>query len=192
MRSSTGLIRTIRCRLPAPRQRILNRAFRLPLQERASRQHRRASARARRYACVVVRQRYQPQWPQRPGRGFGQRIQLRLAPYLTTYSRELNVDNEGNARINLNGRDLKKVYTDLKTAVGEELAAYLVAYRLYDLPSSSMGNTGSTTPVTAGSIADLVNKVEQDMNGSQTPRQTDGVVDSRADWRQSTLRRRFR
>jgi type II secretory pathway component PulK len=103
-----------------------------------------------------------------PDEDSGNEFSFGWAPYLTTYSRELNVDNEGNARINLNGRDLKKVYTDLKTAVGEELAAYLIAYRLYDLPSSMP--TNPPTPITTGSIADLVNKVEQDMNGNQTPR----------------------
>jgi type II secretory pathway component PulK len=93
------------------------------------------------------------------------------APYLTVYSRELNVDNAGNPRINLNGRDVKKLYSDLKAAVGDQLAAYLVAYRIYDQPGSSTKTDQNTTSVTRlASIGDLVKKVEQDMNGNQAPR----------------------
>ena len=91
------------------------------------------------------------------------------APYLTVYSREMNVDNEGTPRVNLNGRDLKKLYTDLKTALGEELAAFLIAYRIYDLPSTNSNNQNQSSTKT-GSIGDLVKKVETDMSANQAPR----------------------
>lgn len=90
------------------------------------------------------------------------------APYLTVYSREQNVDAEGNPRVNLNGSDIKTLYADLKAAVGDELAAYLVAYRTYDLPSTTM-NPQQPPPV-PGATADLVRAVEAEMNGNQAPR----------------------
>ncbi len=53
------------------------------------------------------------------------------AAYLTVYSRELNVDSEGQPRIYLNGDDLAQLYTDLSNAVDADTAAYLVLARVY-------------------------------------------------------------
>ena len=104
-----------------------------------------------------------------PDEETGSEFSYGWAPYLTVYSRELNEDNEGNPRINLNGSDIKKLYTDLKTALGEQLAAYLVAYRIYDQPSTS-ANSNQNSITRNGSIGDLVKKVDADVNGKQTPR----------------------
>jgi type II secretory pathway component PulK len=49
--------------------------------------------------------------------------------YLTIYSRELNVDSQGNPRIYVNGSDLNALYEQLTTAVGQDLATYIVLYR---------------------------------------------------------------
>lgn len=91
------------------------------------------------------------------------------APYLTVYSREMNVDNDGNPRIFLNKTswaDLQKLYTELKTAVGDELAASLIAYRIYDSnledPNKKPGNNAKT-----GTVADLVKQVDSDMKGTK-------------------------
>lgn len=62
-----------------------------------------------------------------------------LSAYLTIYSRERNVDNEGTARTFLNDTDLKASYDKLKTAVGETLANYIILYR------TQQRSTGSTT-----------------------------------------------
>lgn len=94
------------------------------------------------------------------------------APYLTVYSREKNVDSEGTARIKVNGRTLKPIYDQMVPLIGQNLAAYLIAYRAYDLPSASSGGNNNTKqqPPKEGQIADLVKKVESDLNGKQAPR----------------------
>ena len=52
-----------------------------------------------------------------PGEDDGSGFNLGWAAYLTVYSREQNVDSDGNPRINLNGNDLQQLQNDL-TAVG--------------------------------------------------------------------------
>jgi DNA uptake protein ComE-like DNA-binding protein len=64
--------------------------------------------------------------------------------YLTVYSRELNRDLEAQPRIYLNDRDLNGLYDKLTAAVGDELATWIVAYRLYS--GSSGGGSGGGTP----------------------------------------------
>jgi hypothetical protein len=70
-----------------------------------------------------------------------------LSGWLTVYSRELNVDNEGNPRIYLNDPDTDTLYENLNAVVGQELADFIYAYRLYGgtTSSSSGGRFGSTT-----------------------------------------------
>jgi type II secretory pathway component PulK len=52
------------------------------------------------------------------------------ADYLTVYGRELNVDSTGTARIYLNGDDLDTLHQQLSTAVGDELATYIIASKV--------------------------------------------------------------
>jgi hypothetical protein len=54
-----------------------------------------------------------------------------LARYLTIYSREQNVDSQGQPRINVNDTDLKGLHEKLVDAVGDEMANYIIGYRLY-------------------------------------------------------------
>jgi type II secretory pathway component PulK len=74
------------------------------------------------------------------------------APYLTVYSHEQNVDSQGNVRINLNSRDLATLYSQLQGAVGPELAAFIVAYRMFDVTTpggsqgGSRGGSGGSQP----------------------------------------------
>lgn len=51
--------------------------------------------------------------------------------FVTVYGREINVDMSGTARIYLNGDDIETLYNQLKTAVGDELAAYVVASKVF-------------------------------------------------------------
>jgi type II secretory pathway component PulK len=51
--------------------------------------------------------------------------------YLTIYSREQDLDAQNNPRIYVNAPDVKKIYDDLIGAVGQDLAYYIAAYRLY-------------------------------------------------------------
>jgi type II secretory pathway component PulK len=80
--------------------------------------------------------------------------------YLTIYSREQNVDSTGNPRIYLNDSDLDTLYNNLSSALGDDLAKFIVLVRTYGLstngPSASGGgaaagntsnkSTGSTPP----------------------------------------------
>ena len=51
--------------------------------------------------------------------------------YLTIFSREQNVSSAGQQRINVNDSDLTTLLSNLTTAVGEDLAAFIVGYRIY-------------------------------------------------------------
>jgi type II secretory pathway component PulK len=71
---------------------------------------------------------------------------LGWSAYLTIFSRELNVDSSGNQRIYVNSQDLNTLYTNLTTAVGADLANYILAYRLYGgqaMPAAGSGSSGS-------------------------------------------------
>ncbi len=85
-----------------------------------------------------------------PGEDDGLGFSAGWAAYLTVYSRERNVDSEGNKRVNLNGNDLTALQTDLTAAVGEELAIFVIAYRLYGGTSAS--TTGATPPKKGGTL----------------------------------------
>src|SRR5207244_2847127 len=70
---------------------------------------------------------------------------LGWSAYLTIWSRELNVDAQGNARVYVNDTtSLQTLYTNLTNAVGGDLAAYIIAYRMYGpaaLPASGGNNS---------------------------------------------------
>ncbi len=83
--------------------------------------------------------------------------------FLTVYSRERNVDSEGNPRINVNGTDIAKIYTDLQAAVGEDLANFIVGYRLYG-PAAADGDYDQ------GAMSDLSEAVTKSMSGKPNAR----------------------
>jgi type II secretory pathway component PulK len=91
--------------------------------------------------------------------------------YLTIYSREQDLDSSGQPRININDSDLPSLLDNLTAVVGEDLATYIIAYRLYGPASASTGGnppkpqnnntpkpqnnntpkpSGNTTPTTSG------------------------------------------
>jgi type II secretory pathway component PulK len=72
-----------------------------------------------------------------------------LASFITVYGRELNVDSTGTARIYLNGDDLNTLYQQLQTAVGNPLAAYIVASKLFN--ATPVTQTVTVTSVSGGS-----------------------------------------
>ena len=51
------------------------------------------------------------------------------AAYLTLYSMESNLRQDGTPKINLNAADLKKLYDEIERALGAEWATFIVAYR---------------------------------------------------------------
>jgi type II secretory pathway component PulK len=69
--------------------------------------------------------------------------------YLTVTSREQNVDSQGNPRIYINDSDLEGLYEKLSSAVGPDLANYIIAYRLNGpsspTPPAGSGGTGNNS-----------------------------------------------
>jgi len=73
--------------------------------------------------------------------------------YLTVYSHELNIDNQNNQRIYVNDPDLNTLSQNLTTALGADLANYIVAYRLYGPASTGSGPGGGGAPTASGGAA---------------------------------------
>src|SRR5207247_312589 len=102
--------------------------------------------------------------------------------YLTVFTHENNVDSNGNPRIYLNDSDLNSLYQKLVDAVGEDLANYIIAYRLY---GSSGGNTAGgasrgaaatpaapvTTTISDADKATVVSQIQQAMQNSSSQQQ---------------------
>lgn len=64
--------------------------------------------------------------------------------FLTVYTRERNIDTDGNPRIYLNDKDLTTLYDKLSTAVSPEIADFILAYRLYG-PYTASTSGGSSS-----------------------------------------------
>jgi type II secretory pathway component PulK len=76
--------------------------------------------------------------------------QLGWSAYLTVYSREQDFDSQNNPRIYLNDSDLGTLTDNLTTALGQDLANFIINYRQYG------GSTASATqgrPMRGGRIA---------------------------------------
>ena len=69
--------------------------------------------------------------------------------YLTVYSRELNIASNGLQRIYVNDNDLQTLYQNLQSAVGNDLAVYILAYRLYGGSPSGAGSSAPTSNLSA-------------------------------------------
>ena len=67
---------------------------------------------------------------------------LGWAIYLTLYSKEKNVAGDGTPRININGSDLATLQTDLAAAVGDDLATFIIAYRVNGAGAGGAGGAG--------------------------------------------------
>jgi hypothetical protein len=77
-----------------------------------------------------------------------------LAEFLTLYGRELNVDSLGNLRVYLNQDDMTTLYQQLQQAVGPELAAYIVAYKVFNsVTTTTTGGSGSSSGTSSGSTS---------------------------------------
>ena len=72
------------------------------------------------------------------------------AAYLTLYSMESTLRQDGTPKINLNDADLEKLYNELKKAFGDEWATFIVAYR----QNGSQGAIpqGARKPAVAGKL----------------------------------------
>lgn len=65
--------------------------------------------------------------------------------YLTLYSREKNMNAEGEDKIDLNQGDAQTLFDELKEAFDEEWATFIVAYRQQEQLYSENANSGSNT-----------------------------------------------
>ncbi len=91
--------------------------------------------------------------------------------YLTIYSRQPNLSNEGNPRIFLNDSNLTNLYTNLQNAVGGDLALFIVGYRLYGGSTGTTNASGRSSQTfkrlsgaTAGSVTTQINTAMQSAN----------------------------
>ncbi len=79
--------------------------------------------------------------------------ELGWAIYLTLYSKEKNVAGDGTPRININGSDIATLQPDLTTAVGEDLATFIIAYRANGAGAGGNGSAGGNAPNGGGGNA---------------------------------------
>jgi type II secretory pathway component PulK len=64
-------------------------------------------------------------------------VDLGWSAFLTVYSREPNSDSQGNARIYINDADVNGMGEKLTTVLGQDMANYIIAYRLYGPAASA-------------------------------------------------------
>jgi type II secretory pathway component PulK len=105
---------------------------------------------------------------QDPGEAINGDFTRGWADYLTVYGHELNVDTTGQPRLYLNDTDLSKTNQAAAAVVGQELADYITAYRLFT--TSSALTPASSTSV-KGSPAQLREAVARSIGTSQPRRQ---------------------
>jgi type II secretory pathway component PulK len=65
--------------------------------------------------------------------------------YLTVYSREDNIDSQGNPRIYVNSSDLNTLFNQLSSVLNQDLATYIILYRTYGGTSITPGTGGSSS-----------------------------------------------
>jgi type II secretory pathway component PulK len=69
--------------------------------------------------------------------------------FLTAYGREPNVDSTGTKRVNIADDDLSTLYDQLLAAVPQEIADYVLAYRMFATATTTTTTT-TTTATTSG------------------------------------------
>jgi len=91
-----------------------------------------------------------------PGEEDGNDLSLGWSAYLTVYGRELDADGAGNARINLNPTAFDTFAADLDTALGTEMATFLMYYKLSGataaIPTGISANLSGASPGTTGAV----------------------------------------
>lgn len=79
-----------------------------------------------------------------------------LADYLTVYGRELNLDSQGQLRVNVNeSDDLAGLYAKLSARLPQELADFVFAYRIFGLAGSNSRSGATSANTAAGGPAEL-------------------------------------
>jgi type II secretory pathway component PulK len=92
------------------------------------------------------------------------------APYLTVYSHESNVDptNSYAARTNVNSQSMQTLLSTLSSSVGNDLAGFIVAYRVYGASNATAG--GKTTTGTTSQLYSTMSTAVS--NGTVNAKQT--------------------
>jgi type II secretory pathway component PulK len=95
---------------------------------------------------------------QDPGEDQGGGWDPGLAPYLTVYSRELNVDSGNNPRTNVNGTISSTYFSSLQSALSSDLANFVVLYRRYGGTNSAQAPTIVASDF-SGNVSSEVQKI---------------------------------
>jgi type II secretory pathway component PulK len=101
---------------------------------------------------------------QDPGEADGNDFNRGWSDFLTVYGHELNVDTTGAPRVFLQETLSQDWYKTLTDAVGQEMADYITAYRLYGGQSSITPLSGSNTRT--GTMADLSAALATSLQGN--------------------------
>ncbi len=97
-------------------------------------------------------------------------MNLGWAPYLTLYSKEKNLQSNGQPKINLNSGDLQQLSTDLQTAqLSDDQIQFILAYRVY----GPAANTSSSSQP-SGSSAQRTSSSSRSSSGSSSSGSTSG------------------
>lgn len=88
-----------------------------------------------------------------PGEEDGNDFNRGWSEFLTVYGRELNLDSNGNPRINLNdtATDAKTLSDNLTAGLGQEMSDYLLAAKLYGTAQITPAVTSITVKLSSGS-----------------------------------------
>src|SRR5262249_12372735 len=115
---------------------------------------------------------------------------LGWSAYLTVYSREQNVDSQGNPRIYLNDSDTNTLYTNLSSVLSPALANYILIFRQYGANNPQGGAGGASGGASggaaggaggAGAAASTQNKTTTTtQTKTTTPGRNDGDADDKA------------
>ena len=117
--------------------------------------------------------------------GSGQ-VDLGWSAYLTVYSREPNTDVNGNARIYLNDPDIDTLAENLTNVLSEDMANYIVAYRLYGPAQSNAAGPGAAVgpappfkPLSGGDADDVRTQLQtaRSTSSQQKPKSLNSVYD---------------
>ncbi|HXD86666.1 MAG TPA: hypothetical protein VN641_09240 [Urbifossiella sp.] len=110
--------------------------------------------------------------------GSGSQFDRGLSDYITVYGRELNMDSLGVLRENVNAsepEDLPGLYTRLQSRVGPDLAAYIMAYRLFggsavqmNAATTGSGQSNNSNGPTMGSTSDADAAVQAAISAGTT------------------------
>ncbi len=92
--------------------------------------------------------------------------------YLTVYSREANVDSQGNPRIYLNDANLDELNSSLQTALGQNLANFIIAYRLYGGSQSSPPGRGGPAGMSGNNQSAVTGQIGTDLANSSSRKLT--------------------